>query len=226
MANEILTNPFNQVGVLHNQGLDYLIDNLSNQPSTDELANLAAKFICINGLNIPSPTGFDTGQYYAAASYSMNSYLCNDIARKPESFTNIQLNYYNKISKTILDSDRYSIRTNLEAIEFDILSSEISWKEQMPMLISIAIGKYSADYWNYQLDNIGSSKWINYISQYPDPSTEIPKWVDTDVEAFITTVIVELILPGGQVLIATAVVTSVAASAASTIWGWVKGLFS
>jgi hypothetical protein len=227
MANEVLTNPYNQVGTLHNQGLDYLIDYLSNQPTTDELARLSAQFVCINGLGIPNPTDFDTGQYYAAASYAMNSYLCNDIARKPESFTNIQLNYFNKISKTIQDSsDRFSIRPDLEALEFEIMRSEISWKEQVPMLIAIAVGKYSADYWNYQIDNIGSSKWATYINQYGNPSTEMYTWVETDIQAFITTVIVELVLPGGQTLLATAVVTSLASSAASTIWGWLKGIFS
>jgi hypothetical protein len=226
MANEVLTNPYNQIGTLHNQGLDYIISNLSNSPTTDELANLAAKFICISGENIPSPTAFDTAKHYASASYAMNSYLCADVKRKPQSFSNVQLNYYNQISETILGSDRNSIKQNLEALENEVIKSQISWKEQQPVLLAIAVGKASADYWNYQVDNQPQSAWANYIQQYPDPNTEVPKWVDTDVETFITTVIVEIIIPGGASIIFTAVVTAVAASAASTIWGWIKGWFS
>lgn len=225
MANEVLTNPYNQIGTLHNQGLDYIIENLSNSPTTDELANLSAKFICIYGEKIDTPSVFDTAKYYSAASYAMNSYLCADVKRKPQSFNNVQLNYYNKISETILNSERNVIKDNLVSLENEVIKSQISWAEQQPILIAIAVGKASADYWNYQIDNLSTSPWKDYIEQYETPSTEVPKWVDTDVETFIATVIYTIIIDGVAVVF-TATVTAIAASAGSVIWSWIKGWFS
>jgi len=229
MANEVLTNPYESIGVLHNQGLDYVIANLGANPTVDDLLNTVADFACINNDNISSPTIWQRAKYKEAGAYALNSYLCNDINRKPQAFSASQATLYRRVSDTILNSvSRNDIKANLETLEGDLIKSDYSYKDLQPALIAISVGKHSADYWNYQIDNMGASPWTAYLNQYPDLDEIAKEIVDTDVETFLSTFVVTIILEGGNVITATvtAVVTAVVASGAKALWGWIKGWFS
>lgn len=234
MTTESLTNPYESIGELHNQSLDYIISSLSASPTVNEILDLTASFVCINNDGITSPTIWQKANYKSMGAYSLNAYLCNDINRNPSSNKSSLAYLYNKISITIMNSvSRNDVRNNLELLEIDLIKSDYSYEVLQPALIAIAVGKHSADYWNYQIDNISTSPWATYLhSNFPDLESGAREIIDADIEAFLVTALVPVISPGVDgtntitYILVTALVTGVVASAVKVIMGWVKGIFA
>jgi len=76
VLNEVLTNSYNYIGELHNQGLDYLIINLNASPNVDEILDCIFEFACLN---------FDVG------SFNLNDENKSIIKRIAEIHNNKQL---------------------------------------------------------------------------------------------------------------------------------------
>jgi hypothetical protein len=230
MAIESLTNPYESIGLLHNDGLDYIINNLGASPTAEEIINLSATYVCITCDNIASPTIWQKSKYAAYGAYGLNAYLCNDINKKPSRANSVSPYLYNKISNTILNaSSRFNVRGDLETLEAELIKSEYSYDVLQPALIAIAVGKHSADYWNFQIDNIAISPWATYLNaNFPDLDIGARNIIDADIITYMVVFSVATQLGGGdiEIITVTALVTAVVASAVSGILGWVKGVFS
>jgi hypothetical protein len=230
MSGESVTNPYESLGLLHNDGLDYIINNLGASPTVEEVLDLAATYMCITCDGIASPSIWQKTKYTPAGANALNAYLCNDIDKKPSDINAVLSFIYSKISSTILNANsRTDVRGDLEILEAELIKSSYSYEILQPALIAIALGKHSADYWNYQIDNIGSSPWGNYLTtNYPDLDVGGRSIIDADVVTLMITYAVVIQLPGGgtDIAICTSLISAVVVSAISAIMAWVKGFYS
>lgn len=153
-----LVNPYYSIGYLHNQGADYIGQNLlcfERLPTWSEvIINLAANFISKSNV-------FGEIPYInlkTAASYALD-YNVLDIY--PKDFTENQITYAGQILaifdeyETLFDHIP-EINTSIDNLVENILNSELSEEEQIPLLSGLAISKSSLYYWNQQFINPNS----------------------------------------------------------------------
>jgi|SRR5690554_106527 len=155
---ETLVNPYSSIGDLHNQGLDYIAQNLL---SFEKLPNKPDIFITLSATFVSKTNIFGDLPYKdleTATSYALN-YIALDLY--PKDFTERQI-FYAREAESIFDEYEFpfnhtrEINTNIDDLVKTILESELNEEEQAPILCGLAVGKSSLYYWNQQFVNPNS----------------------------------------------------------------------
>lgn len=164
-----LVNPYSSIGDLHSQGLDYIAQNLL---SFEKLPNKPDIFITLSTTFVSKTNDFGNIPYNdieVATTYALN-YSILDIY--PKEFTEKQI-FYAKQAETVFDGYE-SLFDHIDEINAKIddqvrivLLSELTEKEQAPILCGLAVAKSSLYYWNQQFVNPRS-----YWSQINDKQAE------------------------------------------------------
>ena len=163
MAN--LLNPYAYTGDLHNQGLDFIAQNLLSfdrvPTGSKVLINLSATFVNNSGF-FPEAT---FSNLIEAGTLAYNNILLD---RFPSDFTEQQITYAKQVENVF---DGYEnpfrhiseINNKIDDIVEKVFTSGLSEQEQIPLLIGLAVGKSSLYYWNQQASDSNS-----YWSQIND----------------------------------------------------------
>lgn len=162
---ENVLNPYAYIGDMHNNGLDFIAQNLldfDRVPTGSEvLINLSATFINNSGA-FPEAT---FSNLVEASTLAYNNILLN---LYPSDFTEQQIEYAELIEAVFDDYENLfihisEINNKINNIVIQVLESELSEEEQIPLLAGLAIGKSSLYYWNQQKTDM-NSYWsqVNY----------------------------------------------------------------
>src|SRR5690606_15988568 len=146
-------NPYAYIGDLHNNGLDFVAQNLLSfdrlPQGINVIVNLTATFA--NNSNFFPETTYND---FVTAGVTANNNVDLDIY--PSHFTERQI-IYARQAETVFDGyeDPFKhIREINEKINKEVqkvVTSELSEEEQAPILIGLAVGKSSLYYWNQQV---------------------------------------------------------------------------
>lgn len=140
-----VSNPFDFVGEMHNEGLDYVLGSLSPTKTKDanleEIERLTNSF-CEKVFSEDDRFYIDPATKSPDTNLSENS---EEISLSEEASL-----YYDRIISITETNDYDFIKKQFEIIEQDILcneSSRFTEYDEVFLLCSIAVGKYSNEYW-------------------------------------------------------------------------------
>src|SRR5690554_4555601 len=168
-------NPYAFVGDLHNQGADFIAQNLLSFDSLPSgvqmLINLSATFVHSTG-EFPGLTYNDLVE---AITLAHNNIVSDQF---PSDYTPEQIAFAHQV-EAVFDSyeDPFQhiaeINENIDNLVGTVLSSQISEQEQNPLLAGLAVGKSSLYYWNQQMAD-GNSYWSQVIDKHAETTEKAP----------------------------------------------------
>ena len=146
---ETKTNPFDFVGEMHNEGLDYVLGSLSltktESDIIEDIESLTNAF-CEKVFAEDDRFYLDPTTKSSTKATSEDS---EDITLSKEA-----IQYYNRIISITETSDHDYIKRQFEIIEKEILCNnqkKLTEYDEVFLLCSIAVGKYSNDYWQEKI---------------------------------------------------------------------------
>lgn len=171
-----LSNPYCAIGQAHNNGLDYVIGNIPQNPTLANILKATADYMLSIAYNGTTYTTIDDASVQAlvAAGYngvfSVEKLKCaGKFSRKQLEIIDILLNPNPTISNANL-SDFYL------NMGYEIMATSMPIEQMQPLLVCAAVGQYSSDYWNTQLNN-PNSPWLPYLN---NGAARLPAWVKND----------------------------------------------
>lgn len=157
------SNPYWQVGILHNDGLDFVIKHLypKEQVTIEKVIELVSEYLqSIKNAN----TKYDLAVYYEFIATTING--LNQISfqefLKEAKVTKEGVCFINDIQNVSPDFDYPTILKVLSNIEFNIFNTDMTDQEKQLSLLSIAVAKSSVEYWIRQM-NDPKSNWLPFI---------------------------------------------------------------
>lgn len=158
-----ISNPYRKVGVLHNEGLDYVIKNLNpNEPSTIErIIELTGQYLLIIE---NSSSKSDLAVYYefvATIINELNQIPFQEFLREAK-ISKEGICFINEIQNISPDFDYPTTLKVLTNIESNILASEMTEQEKQFPLICVAVAISSVEYWIKQISDL-KSLWIPFV---------------------------------------------------------------
>lgn len=162
-------NPYAYIGNLHNNGLDFIAQNLLSFDSLPDgvevIINLTATFVNNSG-TFPETTYHDL---ITAGTIANNNV---DLDLYPSDFTERQIEYAKQVEAVF---DGYEepfqhideINEKIDNEVQNVFTSELSEDEQEPLLIGLAVGKSSLYYWNQQVAD-SNSYWNQVNNNQPE----------------------------------------------------------
>lgn len=152
-------NPYNVIGVLHNEGLDYFADNVgSSDTSQTDIEELIAAYLVEVGVG--KVVGNDTVWYdpQFVLDSIVRAYDFRDSTRTwtahvsfspvQQAFIDAVLDEAGTIEVPISSAKRDSSMTVFNQVENNILSSALSVDEKSVPLALVAVAKHSLEYWS------------------------------------------------------------------------------
>ncbi len=160
-----ISNPYREVGILHNEGLDYVIKNLNpKEPVTiDKIVELTAQYLqTVKNSSNKS----DLALYYefvATTINGLNQIPFQEFLREAK-ISKEGVCFINDIQNISPDFDLQTTLKVLTNIESNILTSEMTEQEKQFPLICVAVAKSSVEYWIKQI-NDPKSAWIPFVGE-------------------------------------------------------------
>ena len=140
-------NPFNYLGELHN---NFMTNMHKLKPAKDEIPDLALKFVKENGYDTSE---FDSNTVSGIMNESMTTEFTNEKVDEWGKRFRYSDNYKSELYKLaeFFNEDSYEntddIVNRLKEIETSYLQAKLSEDEKQNLLATIAIARYSTDYW-------------------------------------------------------------------------------
>jgi len=158
-----ISNPYREVGILHNEGLDYVIKNLNPKEPViiEKIVELTAQYLQIVK---NSSNKSDLALYYefvATTINGLNQIPFQEFLREAK-ITKEGICFINDIQNISPDFDFPTTLKVLTNIEANILTSEMTEQEKQFPLICVAVAKSSVEYWIKQI-NDPKSAWIPFV---------------------------------------------------------------
>jgi hypothetical protein len=170
-----LSNPYNSFGQAHNDGLDYVGNNLPASPTIQDFISLTSTYtLSLQYGKTGSQQDLMAMQVFIASVF--NGGNCLDSLIQSGSFSQKQLDIINILLNpppTIPNADlpNFYLTTG-----YNIITSNIPAEEKKILLLGAAIGNYSTTYWLAQLSN-PNSPWTSYIGD----ASKLPAWAKGDI---------------------------------------------
>lgn len=158
-----ISNPYREVGLLHNEGLGYLIENLNpNVPvNIEKIIELTGQYL----LKITNSTSKSElacyFEFVATTINKLNLIPFYEFLREAK-VTKEGICFINEIQNISPDFDLPTTLKVLTNIESNILISEMTENEKQFPLICVAAAKSSVEYWITQI-NDPNSLWIPFV---------------------------------------------------------------
>lgn len=158
-----ISNPYREVGILHNDGLEYVIKNLNPKETVtiDRIVELTAQYLqTVKNSSNKS----DLALYYefvATTINGLNQIPFQEFLREAK-ISKEGICFINDIQNISPDFDFPTTLKVLTNIESNILTSEMTEQEKQFPLICVAVAKSSVEYWIKQI-NDPKSAWIPFV---------------------------------------------------------------
>ena len=158
-----ISNAYREIGVLHNDGLDFIINNLDpTDPFViEKIIELTSQYMQNTTDKI---TKLDFAFYYNLIATNINrlNQIPFDEILKESKISNEALCYIKEILNISNDFDYITTLKVLLNIEANILNSELTEQERELPLVSVAVAKSSVEYWIIQI-NETESLWTPFV---------------------------------------------------------------
>lgn len=192
-----LTNPFRKVGLLHNEGLDSVINNLSpDNVDVEKVLAQTSKYL----LEIDeSSKKLDFALHYAATGTAVNGVEQIPFAEmmKTAEMSEKAICFMQAMDNISEDTGYEATLKIIENTEANILASDLSEEERKFTLMYAAVAKASVEYWIVQLAD-KKSAWAPFIEGGDIAARQWP-W-KKDARGAVTGAIGGLITGGGVIL--------------------------
>jgi len=151
------------IGILHNDGLDFIINNLdpTDPVVIEKIIELTSQYMQNTTDKI---TKLDFAFYYNLIATNINrlNQIPFDEILKESKISNEALCYIKEILNISNDFDYITTLKVLLNIEANILNSELTEQERELPLVSVAVAKSSVEYWIIQI-NETESLWTPFV---------------------------------------------------------------
>ena len=158
-----ISNAYREIGVLHNDGLDFIINNLdpTDPVVIEKIIGLTSQYMQNTTDKI---TKLDFAFYYNLIATNINrlNQIPFDEILKESKISNEALCYIKEILNISNDFDYITTLKVLLNIEANILNSELTEQERELPLVSVAVAKSSVEYWIIQI-NETESLWTPFV---------------------------------------------------------------
>lgn len=178
-------NPYNQLGIIHNNALDYFVKNAPADFTLDDILRLSGTSVLDDMKGKDEYNEEDLIKLEGIAGCAFNiMFLPNtcdpnfipinvDAIIKTGNFNELQSKFIKELLNPSTDLDIIEYRSVVISIESNILNSSLTCCEQFPLLAATAIGKATTLYWKAQIDAGKKSPWWPVIGE---PVTADKKW--------------------------------------------------
>lgn len=158
-----VSNPYYEIGILHNEGLDFVIQNLApTEPVLiEKIIKLSSKNLQIIN-NTPAKLSLAIYFDFIASSINKLNQIPFEIILKEYKVSVESTCFINDILNVSTDFDYSTTLKVLQNIETNILTSDLAQKEKQLPLLGVAVAKSSVLYWIEQIQN-PESPWINFV---------------------------------------------------------------
>lgn len=160
-----ISNPYREVGVLHNEGLDFVIKNFAPREPVDieRIIQLTSKY----AQNIAEkPAKSDFAFYYDLTATNINvlNQIPFDEILREAKISKEAMCFIKEILNISDDFDYNTTFKVLKNIEANILTSEMTEREKEFPLVCVAVAKSSVEYWIKQI-NDPKSLWTPFVGE-------------------------------------------------------------
>ncbi len=222
-------NPYSYSGEKHVELLDTIATNLPADPTFEQLNE-----ILVAGLFPPAPPGSPLESLAGISNLFLVSVLpnaYNAYVQPPNPLKGVMGGYNEKQQEIIAQIFRgiqtgapEDLETYLTGVEENILRCGLSFAEQTPLFVAVAVCKSDAQYWLTQLDNPGTSLWAAYL--LPDKAMNyihIPAVIFAAVQGSLSAYSI-ISHPKVDITdIFTSILASSGMAAGKVVFGWVGG---
>lgn len=158
-----VSNPYYEIGILHNEGLDFVIQNLAPMEPVliEKIIKLSSKNLQIIN-NTPAKLSLAIYFDFIASSINKLNQIPFEIILKEYKVSVESTCFINDILNVSTDFDYSTTLKVLQNIENNILTSDLAQKEKQLPLLGVAVAKSSVLYWIEQIQN-PESPWINFV---------------------------------------------------------------
>lgn len=185
--NSFVINPFERIGMLHNEGLDYVIKNLSSEPDINEVIRIVSEYGC--SLLRPDRTFSESEVLVVSSIVGYSIVHLNDIQSvyKNSNLKEIQIVFLEKllcINPYVKLENQYE---EYRKIEYEIFAYPMPYKDKELLLIASAVGKHSAQYWTSIMNN-PKSRWHKFLTSPNHPGYPLAKktWTKEDAKGAVS----------------------------------------
>lgn len=172
-------NPYDNIGVAHNDGLEYALAHRNEWPCNpaamqQKAFSLAADFSCINGwappaANCPTATANTIANAFNAYQAIGINGIINDMgSQELQTYTHRLMD---KISSYNDSTQIDSLLTSIKQIESEVNASLLNASEKQTFLGSASVARYSACYWFQERQN-PTSTWWGHCPNNPIPAAK------------------------------------------------------
>ncbi len=167
-------NPFDRLGTIHNNALDYFIKNLPADFKLDDILRLSGTSVLndMKGkddyndedlLKLQNISGCAFNTMFLPDNSNPDFIPINiDAIAKTGKFNDLQKEFITNLLNPSTDLSLTEYRCIVVSVESNILNSTLSCEEQFPLLAATAVGKASVPYWQKQTSN-PRSPWNPYV---------------------------------------------------------------
>ena len=159
-----LLNPYYYLAEYHNNGLDFVGNNLTPKDiSLETIINEVSKYLLtlesdIDGFSVMS-------EYKKIASVTWNTIENKGTRIIPDTASYLEKKFYNEFYDLINGQQSDLLINNLTDFEQRVLYSELTIEEQKYLLISINIAIGSYQYWLKQVNEYDKSPWKKFLTK-------------------------------------------------------------
>lgn len=220
-----IINPYTEFGTKHKNSLDYIITNLPLNPTFENLNEQLVNSFYIPDPLDPNPVDLVAPFLKTVLPNAYNGFV-NGWAKDEGRGTRGNTNYneaQQKLITQMLEGIRFvpaqSIAEYLTGIEEETVAAGLSYEEQTPLLLALATGKASNEYWQAQI--AVAAGWVNYLNADSAINYQLlTGWVTASMQGALLTY--GLVKPP-QILFADIYISTIASvglGAGKVIFGW------
>lgn len=176
-------NPYNDLGALHNNALDYFLKNAPADFNINDVFRLSSisalndlkgkdEYDDLDLIKLQGISGCAFNAMYLPDNKEINFIPINVSGIiKANNFNEVQSSFINELLNPSTDLSLSEYRSVITNIELNILRSSLTCTQKFPLLAATAVGKATALYWQAQIENpkspwypvIENKKWWKYV---------------------------------------------------------------
>lgn len=177
-----LKSPYGAIAAQHVAGLNAISSVISPGMTIYDLISEITNYV--TPIYFPSPTAYDEVQFSPIIFNAIDSYVESDIS----GYTDEQNYYLDLLRNGIFQAPIDKLYQFFVDFQENVLKSNLSKQQQIPLLIAEAIVKASYLYWKQEIEN-PSSAW--YSNGYFESSEyknylNLPHWLDATTVGVLT----------------------------------------
>lgn len=186
--NSFLVNPYEGLGILHNKGMDYVVEKLPPERDIYQIIRIISEYVC----SLFKPDGkfseIEVLNISQIISYSVNNLNNIQTVYKDGQLNDRQIFLLEKIVS--VNNAYLKLEEQYESfcqMEFEVFSDPMPYKEKEILLIATAVGKHSAKYWTEVINNPKHAwnKWLPNVHQ-PRYLLGKEKWPKEDAKGAVS----------------------------------------